>query len=220
MVAAENRPVASQADVVFLAVKPQKMSAALDEIREPLRRQALVVSIAAGVTLKRLAAGLPPRQRIIRVMPNTPCLIGQGTSAYSLGESATADDGRLVAELLSAVGAAFEVEEPMLDAVTGLSGSGPAFVYSMIESLAAGGQAAGLPAELAGEMAARTVAGAAQMVIETGETPAVLRDRVTSPGGTTLAGLAVLEERGFNAAVSEAVVAAAKRSTELGRSTE
>jgi pyrroline-5-carboxylate reductase len=214
---AENLPVASQADVLFLAVKPQKMSEALDEIRDALGPASLVVSIAAGVTLKRLAAGLPAGQRIIRVMPNTPCLIGQGTSAYSLGESATAGDGRLVAELLSAVGVAREVPEALLDAVTGLSGSGPAFVYSMIEALAAGGQAAGLPAELASEMAARTVAGAAQMVIETGQTPAVLRDRVTSPGGTTLAGLAVLEERGFSDAVSAAVAAAAKRSNELGR---
>jgi len=170
------------------------------------------------VTLKRLAAGLPAGQRIVRVMPNTPCLIGEGTSAYSLGESASPDDGRLVAELLSAVGVAHKVPEGMLDAVTGLSGSGPAFVYSMIEALAAGGAAAGLPAELAGEMAARTVVGAAQMVIETGERPSVLRDRVTSPGGTTLAGLAVLQQRGFNEAVSAAVVAAALRSTELGQS--
>jgi pyrroline-5-carboxylate reductase len=135
-----------------------------------------------------------------------------------LGESATADDGSLVAELLSAVGVAHEVPEAMLDAVTGLSGSGPAFVYSMIEALAAGGEAVGLPAELASEMAALTVAGAAQMVIETGETPNVLRDRVTSPGGTTLAGLAVLQDRGFNDTVCAAVVAAAQRSTELGQS--
>jgi pyrroline-5-carboxylate reductase len=218
MVVDDNRQVASQSDVVLLAVKPQKMSGALDEIRDPIRPASLVVSIAAGVTLMRLAAGLPARQRIIRVMPNTPCLIGEGTSAYSLGESATADDGRLVAALLSAVGVAHEVPEAMLDAVTGLSGSGPAFVYSMIEALTAGGEAVGLPAELASEMAARTVAGAAQMVIETGETPSVLRDRVTSPGGTTLAGLAVLQDRGFNEAVSAAVVAAAKRSTELGQS--
>jgi pyrroline-5-carboxylate reductase len=217
-VVAENRPVASQADVVFLAVKPQMMNAALEEIRDAIRPVSLAVSIAAGVTLKRLTAGLPLGQRIIRVMPNTPCLIGEGTSAYSLGQSATADDGRLVTELLSAVGIAREVPEVMLDAVTGLSGSGPAFVYSMIEALAAGGEAAGLPAELASEMAARTVAGAAQMVMQTGESPAVLRDRVTSPGGTTLAGLAVLHERGFNDTVSAAVVAAARRSTELGQS--
>jgi pyrroline-5-carboxylate reductase len=214
-----NRPVVSQADVVLLAVKPQKMTEVLADIREDIRAEALVVSIAAGVTLPRLAAGLPPRQRIVRVMPNTPALIGQGASAYSLGDYASAADGELVAKLLSAVGAAFEVPETMLDAVTGLSGSGPAFVYSMIEALARGGVAAGLPAELASELAARTESGAAQMVLVTGETPAVLRDRVTSPGGTTLAGLAVLQERGFDEAVAAAVSAAAKRSAELGQST-
>ena len=123
-------------------------------------------------------------------------------------------------ELLSSVGSAFEVPEAMLDAVTGLSGSGPAFVYSMIETLAEGGAAAGLPSELAAELAARTVAGAAEMVLETGETPAVLRDRVTSPGGTTQAGLAVLKERGFRDAIIEAVAAAARRSAELGQTTK
>jgi pyrroline-5-carboxylate reductase len=213
-----NRPIVSRADVVLLAVKPQKMGDVLADIRDAIRAEALVVSIAAGVTLERLAAGLPPRQRIVRVMPNTPALIGQGASAYSLGEFASHADGELVAKLLSAVGAAFEVPEAMLDAVTGLSGSGPAFVYSMIEALARGGSAAGLPAELASELAARTVAGAAQMVLVTGETPAVLRDRVTSPGGTTLAGLAVLQERGFGEAVAAAVSAATKRSAELGQS--
>jgi pyrroline-5-carboxylate reductase len=136
-----------------------------------------------------------------------------------LGEFASPADGELVAKLLSAVGAAFQVPEAMLDAVTGLSGSGPAFVYSMIEALACGGAAAGLPAELASELAARTVAGAAQMVLVTGETPAILRDRVTSPGGTTLAGLAVLQERGFGESVAAAVMAATKRSAELGQST-
>jgi pyrroline-5-carboxylate reductase len=215
----DNGPVVSRADIVLLAVKPQKMDEVLADICNHLRAGALVVSIAAGVTLQRLAAGVPPRQRIVRVMPNTPALIGQGASAYSLGEFASTADGELVAKLLSAVGTAFEVPETMLDAVTGLSGSGPAFVYSMIEALARGGVAAGLPAELASELAARTVSGAAQMVLVTRETPAVLRDRVTSPGGTTLAGLAVLQDRGFGEAVAEAVRAASKRSAELGQST-
>jgi pyrroline-5-carboxylate reductase len=218
-VVADNRPVVAHADVVVLAVKPQKMAGVLGDIRETLQRETLVVSIAAGIPLERLAAGLPPGQRIVRVMPNTPCLIGQGASAYSLGQFARADDGKLVARLLSAVGAAFEVPESMLDAVTGLSGSGPAFVYSMIEAMAGGGIAMGLPAELAGELAARTAAGAAQMVLLTGDSPAVLRDRVTSPGGTTLAGLAVLQEGKFREVVAAAVSAATKRSAELGQST-
>jgi pyrroline-5-carboxylate reductase len=210
----------AQTDVVFLAVKPQQIDAALASLRDALRADALVVSIAAGVTIQRIADALPTGQRIVRVMPNTPCLIGQGASGYSLGKHATASDGKLVATLLSAVGAAFEVPEGLLDAVTGLSGSGPAFVYSMIEALAEGGAAAGLPAELAAELAARTAAGAAEMVLQTGETPAVLRGRVTSPGGTTVAGLAVLTERGFKDAIVEAVQAAARRSAELGRSTK
>jgi pyrroline-5-carboxylate reductase len=216
----QNGPVVATSDVVILAVKPQQMAAVLSEIRRGVRPQTLMVSIAAGLTLKRLEAGLPPGQRVVRVMPNTPCLIGAGASAFSLGGSATANDGKLVAVLFSAVGSAAEVPESMLDAVTGLSGSGPAFVYSMIGALARGGAEAGLSADLAGELAARTVAGAAQMVLQTGEAPAVLRERVTSPGGTTLAGLAVLQERGFEAAVTEAVAAAARRSAELGQSIE
>ncbi|MCC7474437.1 MAG: pyrroline-5-carboxylate reductase [Pirellulales bacterium] len=206
-------------DVVWLAVKPQKMNDALAALRGIVRHETLVVSIAAGITLDRLAAGLPVGQRIVRVMPNTPCLIGHGASAFSLGVTATRDDGQLVATLLRAVGAAFEVPESLLDAVTGLSGSGPAFVYGMIEGLSEGGIAAGLPAELAAELATRTAVGAALMVLQTGETPATLRDRVTSPGGTTLAGLNVLKERGFHNSVIEAVLAATKRSEELGRTT-
>ena len=219
-VVAENGLVVTASEVVILAVKPQQISAVLAQIRGAVRPETLVVSIAAGVTLERLAAELPAGQRVVRVMPNTPCLIGKGASAYSRGEFANKEDGQLVAQLLSAVGVAFEVAEPMLDAVTGLSGSGPAFVYSMIEAMARGGTDAGLPSELAGELAALTVAGAAQMVLDTGESPAVLRERVTSPGGTTLAGLAVLSQRGFDAAVAEAVMAATRRSAELGQSTE
>jgi pyrroline-5-carboxylate reductase len=209
-----------RADVVILAVKPQSMTEALASIRSAIGNNALVVSIAAGVTLARLEGALPQGQRVVRVMPNTPCLIGRGASGLALGTQATKADAKLVASLLSAVGVAFEMPEKLLDAVTGLSGSGPAFVYSMIEALAAGGVAEGMSPELAGELAARTVAGAAEMVLQTGETPAVLRDRVTSPGGTTLAGLSVLRERGFSEAVSEAVKAATRRSIELGQSTK
>jgi pyrroline-5-carboxylate reductase len=189
----------------------------LASIRDFVRSDALVLSIAAGVTLDKLSAGLPAGQRIIRIMPNTPCLIGRGASAYSLGRQATEADGHLVAKLMSAVSATFEVPEKQLDVVTGLSGSGPAFVYTMIEALAAGGVAEGLPAVLAAELAARTVGGAAEMVLQTGQTPDALRSQVTSPGGTTLAGLAVLKERGFSEAITAAVEAATRRSIELGQ---
>lgn len=217
-VVAANGAEFARCDVVILAVKPQLMTEVLAEVRPVVRPDALLVSIAAGVTLARLADGLAAGQRIVRVMPNTPCLIGRGASAYALGPTATVEDGRLVADLLSAVGVAFEVSESQLDAVTGLSGSGPAFVYTMIDELTAGGQEVGLPAELAATLAAHTVAGAAEMVLATGETPAVLRDRVTSPGGTTLAGLKALEEHAFHVAVRAAVRAATQRSAELGKS--
>jgi pyrroline-5-carboxylate reductase len=219
-VEADNAADVAQAGVVWLAVKPQQMTGALAAIQSAVRSDSLVVSIAAGITLDRLAAGLPQGQRIVRVMPNTPCLIGKGASGYALGKHAGKADGELVARLLSAVGAAFEVPEKLLDAVTGLSGSGPAFVYSMIEALAEGGTAEGMPPQLALELAARTVAGAADMVLQTGESPTVLRERVTSPGGTTLAGLGVLRERGFSDAVKDAVQAATRRSAELGKSTK
>jgi pyrroline-5-carboxylate reductase len=217
---AANGPEFASCDVVILAVKPQLMTQVLAEVRDLIRADALVVSIAAGVTLARLAAGLSAGQRIVRVMPNTPCLIGRGASAFSLGAQATTDDAQLVSRLLSSVGVAYQVPEAQLDAVTGLSGSGPAFVYTMIELLGAGGVEMGLPAALADQLATHTVAGAAEMVLATGETPAVLRERVTSPGGTTLAGLKALEENGFQRAVLAAVQAATLRSAELGTCAE
>ncbi len=212
-----NAAVASQATLLVLAVKPQQMSAALAEVAPALQPTAVVVSIAAGVTLKKLAAQLPPGSRIVRVMPNTPCLVGQGASCFALGEHADSTDGQRVRQLLSAVGIAHEVPEKLLDAVTGLSGSGPAFVYTVIEALADGGVRAGLPRALAAELAAQTVAGAAAMVLETGKHPAELRDAVASPAGTTIAGLAELERLGLRGALIEAVTAAAERSKELGK---
>jgi pyrroline-5-carboxylate reductase len=214
----DENQTAAQADIVLLAVKPQQMDDVLAAIHDAIRRESLVVSIAAGIGLERLAGGLPVGQRIVRVMPNTPCLVGCGASCYSLGAHATHADAEVVARLLSAVGIAREVPEKLLDAVTGLSGSGPAFVYTMIEAMSDGATSLGLPSELAAELAAQTAAGAAKMVIETGESPAALREQVTSPGGTTVAGLGALEEHGFRNSVIAAVTAAARRSAELGRS--
>jgi pyrroline-5-carboxylate reductase len=215
--AADNRAVAAAADVLVLAVKPHFVNVALTELSGALRSSTLVVSIAAGTSLEQLAAGLPEATRLVRVMPNTPCLIGRGASAYSLGPTATPADGELVGRILAAVGVAYQVPENLLDAVTGLSGSGPAFVYTVIEALTDGGVLMGLPRELATALAANTAAGAAEMMLETGEHPAKLRDRVTSPGGTTIAGLEALERRGVRAAMIEAVRAATARSQELGR---
>ena len=211
-----NAEVAERSQVVFLAVKPQNMPAVMSELAGKISTEKLVVSIAAGVTLAQLSGGLKT-QRIVRVMPNTPALVGQGASAYALGPGGTAADGQLVGELLGAVGKAFPVDEKLLDAVTGLSGSGPAFVYVMIEALSDGGVRMGLPRDIAAALAAQTVLGSAQMVLTTGEHPAALKDKVASPGGTTIAGLAALESHGLRAALIAAVEAATRRSQELGK---
>ena len=216
--AADNRQVLAQADIVVLAVKPQKMSSVLVDISPQVELRQLLVSIAAGVTLAKLTAGLPSGTRLVRVMPNTPCLVGLGASCFCRGISASESDAELVGQILRSVGLAFEVEESMLDAVTGLSGSGPAFVYRMIEALAEGAAAMGLPGDLALELAAQTARGAAQMVLTTGQSPAKLCEQVASPGGTTLAGLEVLEAQQGPAAFRAAVEAATRRSVELGQS--
>ncbi len=216
--AASPSELAKAARIVFLAVKPQKAPEALASVAKEWRAgEQLLVSVAAGVTLAALAAPLPKGSAVVRVMPNTPSLIGKGASCYALGEHATADHSADVGRLLSAVGFASETPEKLLDAVTGVSGSGPAYVYTMIEAMADGGVRAGLPRALAAELAARTVAGAAEMVITTGEHPAALRDAVASPGGTTIAGLAELERHGIRSALIEAVTTAARRSAELGQ---
>ncbi len=161
-------------------------------------------------------AGLGEAVRLVRVMPNTPCLIGEGACGYCLGDRATPEDGELVGKLLEAVGTAWQVEEKMLDAVTGLSGSGPAFVYVIIEALSDAGVRVGLPRHIAASLAAETIRGAVDMVLSTGEHPAVLKDRVASPGGTTIAGLQVMEEGALRATLIAAVEAATERSIELG----
>jgi pyrroline-5-carboxylate reductase len=214
----ENRRVAAEADVLFLAVKPQQADEALADLRGEVGARHLVVSIAAGVPLSVLAQLLGPGPRLVRVMPNTPCLVGQGASGYCLGPGATPDDARLVGQLLGAVGKAFEVPEKLLDAVTGLSGSGPAFVYLVIEALSDGGVRMGLPRDVATALAAQTVRGAAEMVLSTGLHPGVLKDQVTSPGGTTIAGLQALEEHAVRGGLMAAVQAATLRSVELGKS--
>jgi pyrroline-5-carboxylate reductase len=214
---ADNAAVVAESDVVILAVKPQYLPHIAKELKPKLTAKHLVVSIAAGVRLASLSEWLGSNIRIIRVMPNTPCLVGQGASAYSLGSNATEDDAELVGKLLRALGSAWQVEEKLLDAVTGLSGSGPAFVYMVIEALSDAGVRMGLPRAIATEMAAKTVGGSAEMVLSTGEHPAVLKDRVTSPGGTTIAGVQALENGGLRAALMAAVEAATKRSIELGK---
>ncbi len=202
--------------VVVLAVKPQAMGAVLAGIKEFARPWHLIISIAAGVPLATLEAACPD-SRVIRAMPNTPTMVGAGMAALSAGRGATPEDMALALELFEAVGLAVVVEEKLMDAVTGLSGSGPAFVAVFIEALADGGVKMGLPRPLAHLLAAQTVLGAARLCLEHDLHPGALKDQVTSPGGTTISGLHALETAGFRGIVMSAVEAAAFRSQELGR---
>lgn len=204
-------------DAFLLATKPQQAADALAALRQSGAADAMLISIAAGLTISWLENNGPDGSRIIRCMPNTPALVGKGASAYARGSLATAADADFAGTFLGSVGLAVEVPESMLDAVTGLSGSGPAYIYLAIEALTDGGVEAGLPRDQAHQLAAQTVLGAAAMVIETGRPPAELRDNVTSPGGTTVAGLASLEASGFRQSLIGAVAAATARAAELGK---
>lgn len=208
------------ATIVILAVKPQVMSDALKPLSDSLQTNSgtgpIVVSIAAGIPIAKLEGALPVNTRVIRVMPNTPCLIGRGASGLATGSAASADDAKLISELLATVGLVETVPEPLLDAVTGLSGSGPAYVFQMIEALSDGGVKMGLPRAIATRLAAQTLVGAAEMLLTTGQHPGALKDAVTSPGGTTIAGLHAMELGGVRAALIDAVEAATLRSRELG----
>ena len=215
--AAGNRDAAAQADTVIVAVKPDVVPAVLQDIGGALRPGACVVSIAAGVPLAVIEGGLPAGTAAVRAMPNTPCLVREGAVALAPGAFAAAEHVERAKTLFAAVGTVAVVEEKLMDAVTGLSGSGPAYVYMFIEALADGGVHAGLPRDTALKLAAQTVLGAARMVLETGRHPGELKDMVTSPAGTTIAGVKVLEERGLRAACIGAVDAASRRSRELGR---
>ncbi len=212
-----NPDVAKFASVLILAVKPHQVSEALAEIRDTVTEKHLVVSIAAGVTIATLEAGLGAGMRVIRVMPNTPALVGSSATGFALGKSAGVADAETATKLFSSVGIAFQVKESLLDAVTGLSGSGPAYVYLFIEGLSDGGVAAGLPRDIATKLAAQTVLGAAKMVLETGQHPGALKDMVTSPGGTTIEGVHELEKGRLRGTVMSAVRAATDKSKKLGQ---
>ncbi|NQV23152.1 MAG: pyrroline-5-carboxylate reductase [Rhodopirellula sp.] len=210
--------VISDCDVLFLAVKPQQMGLVLQGLSKQLEDRHLVISIAAGLSLSVYESALGANRRIIRVMPNTPCLVSECAAAFSTGGSATTEDAKLVEEMLATVGIAVRVDEKLLDAVTGLSGSGPAYAYQIIEALSDGAVRVGLPRDIATRLAAQTLLGAARMVLETGQHPGELKDAVTSPGGTTIAGIHALEAGGLRGTLMNAVQAATERSRELGAS--
>jgi len=211
-----NKDVALFADLIVLAVKPQMVEDVCADIKGS-GTNPLVVSIAAGVTIESLEGWLGSSARVVRVMPNTPCLVGELAAAYAPNAACSAVDAATVGSLLGALGTAFKVKEADLDAVTGLSGSGPAYVFQFIEALSDGGVRAGLTRPIATALAAKTVRGAATMVLQTGKHPGELKDQVTSPGGTTITGVHALEQGGMRAAVMNAVLAATARSRELGK---
>ena len=210
----DNLAGVRDADIIILAVKPQLMSEVLAGIADYTDGK-LIISIAAGIAIEKIKSRVADTARVVRVMPNTPALIGEGMSAFCTGGGISESDRKIVAEILQSVGEAVEVEESLMDAVTGLSGSGPAYVYLIIEALADGGVLMGLARETAQKLAVQTVLGSARMVLETGKHPGELKDAVTSPAGTTIRALEILEEKGLRSALIEAVKAAAERSREL-----
>ena len=213
----DNRQAVRDSEVIFLAVKPQTVPALLASIAPGIGDDKLFVSIAAGVPLSTLQHALPDDSRVVRVMPNTPALVLEGAAGISPGAAATANDVALVERIFNAVGRATVVSDGMMDTVTGLSGSGPAFVFALIEGLSDGGVLMGLDRPTSTMLAAQTVLGAAKMVLETGRHPGQLKDMVTSPAGTTIAGMEALEEGGLRGLMMAAVRRATERSEELGR---
>lgn len=212
----DNREIC-RASTVIVAVKPQQVPDVIRDARPALDGSQLILSIAAGIPLGKLEEMLPGGTRVIRVMPNTPALVGASATAFAGGIHATPDDLQWALRLFSAVGTALQVKEALLDGVTGISGSGPAYAYLMIEALSDGGVAAGLPREVATKLAAQTLLGAARMVLETGLHPGELKDQVTSPGGTTIEGVHELEKAGVRAGLMNAVRAATEKARRLGQ---
>ena len=212
-----NVEVTEFADTVILTVKPQIIDSVLQEISRKIGVKKLLISVAAGVPLARIEGYLPKGSRVVRVMTNTPCVVGVAASAYARGSHATKEDLDRVERILKSVGIALQLEERYLDAVTGLSGSGPAYVFLFIESLADGGVRAGLSREGALQLALQTVYGSAKLAWESGKHLAQLRDEITSPRGTTIAGLYALEKGGFRGTVMEAVLKATERSQAMGK---
>lgn len=213
-VVASNAEVAQHADAILICVKPQGLIEMLGDLDASEGK--LLISIAAGVKIAAIEKAVQNKHRVIRVMPNTPALVGKGASAFAKGSCATDEDAQLAMTLLESVGYASEVEESDLDAVTALSGSGPAYVFLLIESLVSAAIDQGLDPEVALQLASQTVAGAAEMVQQTGESPSVLRENVTSPNGTTFAALESFRESDFRGIVKKALDAARDRSIELG----
>jgi len=216
-VSGDNVEAARYGQIIILSVEPQILDEVLGTVKSALQRKHLIISLAAGYPISRIMAHLKAEARIVRAMPNTPSSVLAGITALSFGAGATEEDQRVARIIFESVGKVVVVEERLMDAVTGLSGSGPAYVYLIIEALADGGVKMGLSRQVAELLAAQTLLGAARMLIESGEHPGRLKDRVASPGGTTIAGIHKLEEGRLRATLIAAVEAATKRSEELGK---
>ncbi|HEY8369870.1 MAG TPA: pyrroline-5-carboxylate reductase [Thermodesulfobacteriota bacterium] len=213
----DNREVVSRADIVVLAVKPQILPKVLEEIAGVVTADKLIISVAAGVPIESIEAYLHQRSRVVRVMPNTPALVQAGATALVAGAHATESDLATAKAIFDSVGTTVVLDdEGLMDAITGLSGSGPAYIFVIIDALADAGVRVGLSRDVSLALAAQTVLGAAKLLIETGEHPGALKDKVTSPGGTAIAGLHTLEQGGLRTTLINAVEAATKRSRELG----
>ncbi|WP_022834470.1 pyrroline-5-carboxylate reductase [Salisaeta longa] len=211
----DNTAAAREATIVVLAIKPQYRATVVADLHDALSPTALVVSVLAGVTTDRLQDAFGTKQPVVRVMPNTPMLVDEGATALSGGMYASDEDVTRVRLMFASVGTAVDVPESLMDAVTGLSGSGPAYVYMVIEALTDAGVKQGIPRTEAGRLAAQTVYGAAKMVLETGKHPAILRDEVTTPGGTAIAAVSSLEAHGLRTMLINAVATATERSAAL-----
>ena len=213
----DNRKAVADADVVMLAVKPQMARKVMDELAGAVRKDQLVISVMAGVTTAAISRALRCEAPVVRAMPNTPCLVDAGATAIAAGAHAGERDLALAESIFAAVGLVVTLPESALDAVTGLSGSGPVYIYMAIEAMIDGGVKMGIPRAVAAKLAAQTVFGAAKLVLETGRHPAVLKDEVTTPGGTAINAIHVLESRGLRSLLIDGIEAATKRSAELSK---
>lgn len=212
----DNLAAAKAAEIIVLSVKPQAMEKLVTQIAPAVDHQKLILSVAAGVPIAALERRLGAGARIVRAMPNTPCLVGKGATAVSGGEHATPEDLAIASRIFESVGLVTTLDENLLDAVTGLSGSGPAYLFLIIEALSDAGVKVGLSRHVALKLAAQTVLGSAALLLETGEHPGHLKDQVTSPGGTAIAGLHTLEAGGLRTTLIDAVEAATRRAKQLG----